>query len=338
MEALQTENSYALMNKKEKTDIISYVRKWGGTSSEAVLDPASELFCLSEVEGFISYRIVRECSFVYGDPVCAFEDYDKLVKSFHKWNEENGRKVIYITATQRFKEWAMQHVCKASVECVKELYLDPFNDPRERKGDKGCLVRRKTKHAFHEGVEIKEYFGNDPKLEKAMEQVAVSWFKSRKGLQIHTSHIHLFEDRQGKRWMYAQKGNRIIGVAVLIRLEARQGWLLNRYMTLPDVPGGTPELMIVEILETLKKEGCHYLNFGIVPMEKLGRVEGLNNFSTLIAKISFSFANQLFHLQRKMDFWQKFHPDSESSYLLFSEPKIGISELFGLTKTLNVAF
>lgn len=338
MEALETGNSFALMNKQEKTDIVAYVRRWGGTSSEAVLDPTCELFFVPNVEGFIGYRLVRKSAFVYGDPICAPEDYDKLVTSFHKWNEENGRTVVYITATQKFKEWAMQNVCKASVECVKELYLDPFDDPRERKGDWGCLVRRKTKHALREGVEIKEYLGKDSNIEKAMEQVAFSWFKSRKGLQIHTSHIHLFGDRLGKRWMYAQKDNKIIGVMVLVRLEERQGWLLNRYMALPDAPGGTPELMIINAIETLKKEGCHYLNFGIVPMEKMGAIEGLNSFSILVAKIVFSSAIHLFHLKRKMDFWQKFHPEEESSYLLFSDSKIGLSELFGLTKTLNVAF
>ena len=91
-------------------------------------------------------------------------------------------------------------------------------------------VRRKTKHALHEGVAVTEYLEADNQLESAMERVGEAWLSRRRGPQIHISHIRLFADRYGKRWFYAQQAGRVVGVVVLNQLQMRQGWLMNHLM------------------------------------------------------------------------------------------------------------
>ena len=316
---------------------LQVLRRWGGMTTDALLDPACQIFQLPHIEGFIGFRREGKCSVVLGDPVCAPEHIPELVNSFHE-KEGKEKNVIYLTVSEKFAQWAMQHVCKVSIQYGEELYLDPHADPRSRTGNNASLVRRKVRHAEKEGVQVKEYVGEDPVLEKELEEVGDKWLKGRKGPQVHISHVHLFEKRWGKRWFYAYQGDKKVGVVVLNQLQAKNGWLLNHLMITPDAPNGTQESLVIKALDTLREEGCHFVSFGAVPLNALGEVRGLGKVKTWIMQKGFDLANKFFHLSGHRMFWGKFHPEGQNSYLLFRQPQIGYKELMALKSTMNVSF
>lgn len=321
----------------DRFQMVDFVRRWGGSASAAQLDPQCKVFTTPNINGFISYRIEFGRAVVFGDPVCSPSDIPLLVQAFHDYCKQQGWNIVYITTTSKYAKWAIKNACGALVEFGEELVIDPHNDPRERAGSHGSLVRRKTKHSLNEGTKIHEYLNNDPELEQKIEQVGISWLNNRRGPQIYISHIRLFDDRSGKRWFYAKKNNQIVGVVLLNQIQSRQGWLLNHLMITPDAPHGTPELLVVSALEKVAHEGCHFVTFGAVPATaKTGEIQGLGKFSTLLTQISLKTANQIFHLDGRRTFWEKFHPDSEPSYLLFSQPKIHLPEILALMRALNV--
>ena len=152
------------------------------------------------------------------------------------------------------------------------------------------------------------------------------------------SGIRLFSDRSGKRWFYATHGDRVIGVLQLNRLEARQGWLLNRLMVTPDSPGGTPELLVITALDILRAEGCQTVSFSFVPQDELGEVIGLSRTSTWLARSIFKIASKSLRLQSALgSFGRSFIPTEEPAYLVFARARIGIRELLGLRRALNVS-
>lgn len=321
----------------ERSHIVSLVRSWGGSASDAVLD-ACQLFMNPSIEGIVGYKVESQCAIVFGDPICAPKDLSNLVETFHHFCQSQGWGIIYVTATEQFASWALQKkVCKTLIEFGEELVLDPHNDPRKATGVHASLVRRKVRHAQHEGTTVKEYVDKNLQIEQALEQVCTSWLQSRKGPQIFTSHARLFADRQGKRWFYAEQGGNIVGVIVLNRLESRKGWLVNHLMTISKAPHGTPELLVTLVLEALEKEGCHHVTFGSVTSGKLGKIIGLGPLSSGIARMAFKLALKIFRLNNRKKFWEKFHPQSMRSFLLFDESHIALRNILGLMRALNVS-
>lgn len=320
--------------KEERPAIVELVRCWGGSTTDAVLDPSMQVFSLPGISGFIGYRLAYGCAIAFGDPICAATDKTVMAEAFHRFAEEQGKTIIYVAASQSFAHWAIQHVCGALIEVGEELILDPSFDPRKRTGTHGSLVRRKVKSAQREGVTIHEYLGRDSELERSLEHVGELWLQSRSGPQIHISDVYLFDDRVGKRWFYAKQGDLCVGVITLNQLQAHKGWLLNHLMLTPEAPNGTSELLVVSALEALEKEGCRFVTVGMVTRSELGEIIGLGKFSAKLGRAVFKLAKKVAHLDGLNTFWGKFHPQSVPSYVLFSRKRIGVREILALKSAL----
>jgi len=315
---------------------VECIRRWGGTTTDAILDPSCKIFTLPDVDGLIGYRAEFGHAVVFGDPVGSPCDKIKLALAFQEFCQSKNYKVIYLIVSEDFAQWAIKNICKVSLEFGEKFYLDPQHNPYDKTGTKGSLVRRKVKRAVKENVVVTEYLTHQPELEHEMINVGVKWLKSRKGPQIHISNVRLFDDTYGKRWFYATQGSQFVGLVVLNQLQAHDGWLLNHLMITPEATNGTPEILVVSAIEALQKEGCKFVTFGSVPGDSLGKITGMGAISSWIAHKGYSIANKIFHLEGNRMFWEKFQPQSEASYLLFSE-KITINGIRSLMKALNVS-
>lgn len=320
----------------DRPQLIHLVRRWGGSATDAVLDPVCKTFHAQDIDGVIGYRVEYGCALVYGDPVCAPKDAPHLATAFHRYCQKQKMSFIFLAASKNFSHWALNHVCKSSVEFGQELFLDPHMDPEKISGANGCLVRRKVKHALNENTNIFEYLSFDPTLEQALDQVGRAWLNGRQGPQIYISSVRLFADRIGKRWFYAKQNDTIVGILVINRLQSKQGWLLNHLMVTPNAPNGTSELLVVKTIQALAQEKCHYVTFGSVLGQEVGKITGLGPISTWMANGIVKLANKTFHLDGRRTFWEKFHPHSEPSYILFSQSHVSLKNLLCLQRALNV--
>lgn len=321
---------------EERILIVQNVRRWGGAASDAVLDPSCNIFRIPTIEGIIGYRVESGCAVVFGDPLCAASDIPELTLSFDRFCKENGYKLIFVTSTEQFSNWALKNLCNASIVFGEELIIDPHKDPRKNTGVNGSLVRRKVKHALKENVVVKEYTSQNLEIEESIQKVADAWLEKRRGPQIYISHVRLFADSFGKRWFYAQQGENIVGVVLLNQLQAHQGWLINHLMITPTAPHGTQELLITTVLETLANEGCHFVTFGSVPKESIDQIQGFSKLSSMLIQGSYKLAKHIFRLEGHKKFWEKFQVQSRPSYILFNQPTIGLQEISALTQALNV--
>lgn len=316
--------------------IENMIHRWGGPISEAIFDSPCHFFHDQDIEGFIGYRLIADCAVIYGDPVCPFEDKGKLAESFQKFCNEKKINVIYISASEKFAKWAISHTSKVSIEVGEEIAFDPFIDPKE--GPKAARLRNRINHALSLGLSVHEYLEHDESIEKSIQNVGVAWLKGRRGPQIHLGEINFFANRNAKRWFYVKdKDQDFIGMALLSRLEAYQGWLLKFLIIVPEAPRGTSELLLTSILEVLHKEECHFMTYGMVPAEDLGEIKGLSKFSAWVCRVVFKMARWLFHLEQRKLYWEKFRPNTEKSYLLFSNPHIGFKEIKALMNALKVS-
>lgn len=316
-----------------EVNVAEHVRNWGRSASIALFDPACKFFSMPEVEGVIGYRDECQCAVVFGDPVCASENKARLAKAFEEFCEKTHRNIIYLATSPGFAKAVEQSGRSAIIEIGDDLFVDPHFDPKP--GVKGHALRGLVNRAKRAGVTIHEYREPNAELEKAIDQVGVEWLKSRKGPQIFITHVDLFAERTGKRWFYAQKEDRLVGVILLSQLESLKGYVLQFLMITPDAPNGTSELLVTGTMELLAKEKCHYMTFGVAQGSALGEVTGLNPFWIWIARAGFKGAKRIFPLDGRRRFWKKFQPQAEPSYLVFVKPRIGFYELRSLMRALN---
>jgi lysylphosphatidylglycerol synthetase-like protein (DUF2156 family) len=319
----------------EQEEIVKQVRRWGGPASNAVLDESTMIFSHPDIDGIIGYRIELGAAIVYGDPICPPSETEKIVKAFHEFCEQSNLSIIYITASQTFADLSMNKTCHGLVQFGHEVIMDPYHDPRALTGDHASLVRRKVRHAEHENVLCIEYVRPDAKIEKEMEEVAAIWLKARSGPQIYLSHVSLFSNREGKRWFYAHKNHKVVGVIVLNQLIEKKGWLMNHLMITPDAPHGTPELLVTSAIDTLRVEGCRYVTCGSVPSCDLPTIIGPGKVGAWITRQVFAVSRKVFNLSSRMKFWEKYAPYTVPSYLLFSRPHISLKDIWAILRAMN---
>lgn len=316
-------------------EILKLVRQWGYVASDGLLEKNCQIFSIPEVEGFIGYKFELLNAVVIGDPVCAPKDKPVLALAFDEECRKKNLGVVYTIVSQEFAEWANQHLSAVVIEYGKILVLDPQYNPSRNTGSKAVLVRKKVKHARNEGAVVKEYLGNDPKIEKQLEDVATEWLQKRKGPQIYLCHLALFENRYGKRWFYAQKGTRIVALLILNELQTEKGWVLNNVMMVKDAPKGISEFLVVSILDVLNQERCRFVMAGPVPSKSLGKIMGIGEIKSAIIRFIFRMSRHVFHLDGLSVFWEKFQAQEKGSYLLFPHHNLRLSSIKALMQALN---
>ena len=134
----------------------------------------------------------------------------------------------------------------------------------------------------------------------------------------------------GKRWFYAKCQEKIVGIVILNQFKAKEGWFLNNLMAIPDAPDGVSEHLVISALETLAKEKCTFVTFGMVTNNELGEIIGLNKLSSGIVRTAFNLASKLGSLNGLNIFWSKFNPRREPGYILFSQKSFGFRELMAI--------
>ena len=325
-----------VQNLSLKTDqIADLIKRFGHPPAVILLDPSCSLFSIPSVIGFIGYRLEFKHAVVISDPVCAKEDQAELAFAFHEYCRQQKWDVIYILVSQEFSQWAIQNVGSVLIQSGDELVIDPDVDPT--KGRRGEKLRWKINHAHQHHIKVEEYKGNDAQMEKALDQAVKTWVKLRTGPQIYLGTIELFANRQGSRWFYAKQGNEIVGVLQLKQLEICHGWAMSFLMALPDAPAGTSEVLVLHVIEKLRDAGCHFLSLGAGSGKQLGEIKGLNPVITTIARRLFKVVNWFFPLQCRRRYFNKFLPESRPTYLVFSNPTLGISALRALMRVLNIS-
>jgi lysylphosphatidylglycerol synthetase-like protein (DUF2156 family) len=317
-----------------RTLLVKQVRQWGDLNTDALLDSSCKQFSIPSIEGFIGYRTELNCAIVFGDPVCPKTDQPQMAEAFQRHCKENGLNVIYAIVTEQFANSVLNQNQNVLIQFGNKLILEPNDNPLNRSGPKGVLVRKKVKHAIKDGVVISEYHHDDPSVEKEIEHVAQNWLEARNGPQVYIAHLDFFNDMQGKRWFIAKHDGHVIGFLILNEIQASSGWLLNNLIITRDAPTGTSELLVTTILQTLEAEKCNYVAVGPVTGDNILHIIGLGTFSSWLLHWIFKAAKKIFRLDGQKVFWEKFQPKHEPSYVMFD--RMNIRTVKALLRAMNV--
>lgn len=311
------------INEKARELFIHY----GSAASEAMFDFPCHFFEIPNCIGMILYRVEFNCAIVFGDPICPLEEIPKIVEAFHSFCNKMNFNIIYIIVSEKFAKWAIEE-CKVLIEVCEELIFDPKIDP--------CLASKRLQHriekACKHGLTIHEYLPFDAEIENDLKQIAIKWQQSIKGPNLYIGHLNFFETYIEKRWFYVKDGERMTAMAMLSKVEAHKGWLLKFFMTLPDAFHDTSEFLMISILEILRKENCPFLTKGMVPVNSLQNIIGLNRISMWISKFVYKIISKIFKFKKRKEYWFRYNPQTLPSYLLFYRSHIGLNEIRALMR------
>ena len=319
----------------DRTTLVSFVRQWGHVNTDGILDFTCQIYTHPDIQGLIGYRVESDNAVVFGDPLCAVEDKPALAHAFQQFCINNKLGVVYIIASEEFANWASQSLSSKLIEFGTTFILNPCDNLLKQTSSKSALLRKKVKRAQHEGILITEYSEDDATIEKTLEEVATAWQKDRKGPQIYLSHPTLFNDRLGKRWFYAKRGEQILGLLILNEIKQQHGWLLNNVMMTKEAPNCVSELLVISALQALEKENCQSVTIGPVPRKHLGKIIGLNGISKLIIHAVYKLAKAFFKLGGHEVFWEKFQPKTQAAYLIFPKNNLSFSSIKAIINALN---
>jgi len=295
------------------------VERWGNSTSLGILDPNCSIFTLPEVDGIIGYRIHRSSAVVFGDPVCPPENIPVLVHAFQDFCKQHKKSIIYIATSSKFTDWALQNNYPIALSIGNEIILNPTQNALVGSTHRARALRNKYNHSVRIGVTVHEYDGHNPAKEDMLNAVAQAWLKNRVGPQIGLAHVSLFSDREHKRWFYAELDTVIIGVLMLNRINASAGWTVNMLMLQPHAPYGTSEHIIVHVLTLLGQEGCAFFSAGTTTSTSITHIHGLGSISRWLVQKGFKLAQKIFRLSDRQKYWEKFQPQAEPAFVIFSK-------------------
>lgn len=329
MPSINEKGKKMLIVKEKESDRELFIR-YGSSATEAMFDFPCNFFRRQECEGVVAYRIESGCAVVFGGPICPHNETAKLVEAFHKFCDSSKISVVYVIVSKSFADWLSKSYCKISMEICDELIFDPIFDP--------CLKSRRLKHrvdiALKHGLTVHEYIPTpvDANIENALQEIGIKWQRAIKGPSVFLGHLNFFESYQGKRWFYVKDGEKITSMMMLSRIDSKDGWLLKFLVSLPEAFHDTSELLMVSVLETLRKENCRFLSKGMVPADQIRSVKGLGSFAEFLAKGFYKAIGKIFKFKKRKDYWLRYFPKEEPAYLLFSNSHIGIREIRALMK------
>lgn len=332
MGLLQTQNLLSEVSDDHRLLLVEQVRRWGDMNTNAVLDSKCKLFSVPYIDGLIAYKVEADSAVVFGDPLCAEEDEIALTEAFRTYCANHHLNLVYTIISQRFAQKASKKFGNVLIQFGYRLIFDPKENPFDKTGAHAGLVRRKVRRAIGEGVSIQEYTDGRLETENAMEKLGKEWLSTKKG--PHIADLHLFADREGKRWFYATHNGNVVGILVLHRIEASGGWLMNNLIVGKNAPRGTSEYLVIHVLDALKHEECKRVVVGPVTSQQIEKISGLNPVTAFFVRAFFKTSKLFFRLDNQYAFWEKFGPVTEPSYLMFG--KIGLSSVVGLMRAMNV--
>jgi lysylphosphatidylglycerol synthetase-like protein (DUF2156 family) len=166
----------------------------------------------------------------------------------------------------------------------------------------------------------------DGKLIRETECLCKSWLTTRRSPTKFgwLFSVDLFKHSERKKYFTARdQTGRLVGFLAASPIPARQGWYLEDVLRLPGAPNGTTDLLVVEVLKSLKDDGAKLATLGTAPMAREGSIDSSVRHSHKLSKVTRVVAT-IFTIFYNFDgvrrFKAKFAPTWwESEYLLVSK-------------------
>ena len=285
--------------------------------------PGICLWTCPERKGAIAYNEFGKVWLVPGDPLASAEDLAAVTAGFLRKARDAGRVVGFLPATEQFAK----HSSSLGLRAIK-IGSAPYFDlaawaPR---GDRAKKARAGVNQARRAGIRVTEVLDVDERLVRETACLRKSWLTTRRsaiGFEWLFT-VDLFQHKERKKYFTARDtSGTLVGFLAASPIPARDGWYLEDVLRSKTAPNGTTDLLVVEVLDLLKRDGARLATLGTAPMAMEGSVDPEVHDSPLLSKATRFVVNcfsVFYNFRGVRRFKTKFAPSWwESEYVLMSQ-------------------
>ena len=284
--------------------------------------PGIRLWTAANKQGAVAYNEFGKVWLVPGDPLASVENLATVSAGFLQQARAEGCVVGFMPATQQFARLSGALGLRA-IKVGSAPYFDLATwAPR---GDRAKKARAGVNQARRAGVRVTEIVDIDERLIRETACLCKSWMTTRRSaLKFEWLFaVDLFRHKEKKKYFTARDASgKLVGFVAASPIPARDGWYLEDVLRSKDAPNGTGDLLVVDVLESLKRGGAKLATLGTAPMAMMDSLDQevhvsrwLSNATRFVASCFSVFYN--FDGVRR--FKAKFAPSWwESEYVLMS--------------------
>jgi len=283
--------------------------------------PDARFWSCPEIKGAITYNEFGKVWLVPGDPLASQEDCFELARRFIAAAREEGRMAAFMPVTERF---AMQ-AAPLGLRALK-IGAAPYFDLNSwgPRGDRAKKARAGVNQARRAGVRVTHVNRIDQPLQAETARLCRSWLQARR-CAVKLGWLFAldpFEHAAQKKFFTARDADdKLVGFLAASPMPAREGWYLEDVLRLPDAPSGTADLLVVEALSMLKRDGAKIATLGTSPLAREGSIAQEVRNNALVAdavRMAAGCFAVFYNFEGLRRFKAKFAPSWwESEYVLF---------------------
>ena len=280
------------------------------------------LWTCPETAGAVAYNEIGRVWLVPGDPLASAENLAQVSDCFLKKAHAEGRVVGFMPATQQFARYSNGLGLRA-IKIGSAPYFDLATwAPR---GDRAKKARAGVNQARRAGVRVTEVVDVDERLVRETACLCKSWLTTRRSAirfaWLFT--VDLFQHKDRKKYFTARDANgKLVGFLAASPIPARNGWYLEDVLRSKNAPNGTTDLLVVEVLDSLKRDGARLATLGTTLMATEGVTDPDVHVCRVLSRLSWSVAgcfSIFYNFDGVRRFKAKFAPSWwESEYILMS--------------------
>jgi len=294
------------LGQQEKWALLSPFLVKHGREALAYATLQSGLEYFIDEHGYIAYTTVQHPVFsrkpkkiAFSDPVCAIEDYPKIIRNFLSVNP----RAVFGCVSE-----ACARACKDmnfKVNCIgyeAELPVQTYNTRGNWK--ELDMIKRARNEAKREGLTVREE--DIEKVDrKALEAISHHWIGGKKvndrEIWIYARRA-VFEREEGVRKFIAyDRDNKIVGFAFydpMYRDGKVFGYSANILRCDESRFGRLATAIHMEAIEKFKPDGAEVLNLNLSPFMKLAEGKFNDDFgSRIFFKLSAKYGNAIYNFQ-----------------------------------------
>ena len=296
-----------------------------GYNAHALIGIATgtRLWTCTETEGAVAYNEFGKVWLVSGDPLTSVENLAKVSDRFLRKARAEGRAVGFMPATEQFAKQSSG----LGLRAIKIGSAPYFNlatwAPR---GDRAKKARAGVNQARRAGVHVSEVINVDERLIREAACLCKSWLATRRSAirfeWLFT--VDLFQHKEKKKYFTARDANgKLVGFLAASPIPARDGWYLEDVLRSRHAPNGTTDLLVVEVLDSLKHSGAKLATLGTALMAAEGVADPDIHVSSVLSRATWFVArccSIFYNFDGVRRFKAKFAPSWwESEYVLISQ-------------------
>lgn len=239
---------------------------WNSTAYQLINPGIAHWFAArgDALVGYVEYAGVRV---VAGAPVASLDRLSEVTAEFESAAARNGARVCYFGAEERLEQLTRQMPTHSVILLGAQPSWVPANLLATFSGK--ASLRAQINRARNKGVLVRQWPPDQVTDNPALHRVLAAWLATRGLPPLHFMIEPQTLSRTADRLVFvAEWRDRVVGFLVASPVPAREGWLIEQIVRLPDAPNGVGELLIDAASRAMASRDSRYVTLGLAPLSR----------------------------------------------------------------------